>query len=304
MIHQSVLLKEVIDILKPFESGIYIDCTLGAGGYSKEILKNIPDDGCLVSIDLEKRAVDLFREYLYKNNLREKAEVVRDNFANIDKIGREISEDKNMPIKGVVMDLGLSLDEIQDSGRGFSFMKDEPLLMTFGNPDDYEYTAKDVVNSFSLDELTRIFRIYGEEESAHEIASAILKARKRKKISTTFDLVDIIENIKKTRPHARRRLKIHPATKIFQALRIAVNDEIEVLKKAINSAIPLLDKKGKLAVVSFHGIEDRTVKHIFKKYFNDKKVDILTDKPIIPSTEEVKTNPKSRSAKLRAVIKK
>ncbi len=306
MKHISVLLQEVIDIYKPFERGVYIDCTLGAGGHSREILNNIKGkDSGLIAIDLDARAVENFAEYVSKHNLERQVEIVKDNFVNIAEIWEKSKfKKRGLVCRGVLMDLGFSLDEIETSGKGFSFLRDEPLLMTYGDPSQYSHTAYDIVNSFPKNELVRIFRIYGEERDAERVAIAILKERKHRKISTTRDLVEIVLKAKKISPHARRRQKIHPATKIFQALRIAVNKELDNIKQALKDAVEILGKGGRIAVISFHSLEDRIVKQTFK-YYKDKGVlNVLTPKPVIPGREERVENPRSRSAKMRAAEKR
>ncbi len=305
MKHVSVLLQEVIDIYKPFERGVYIDCTLGAGGHSREILNNIKGkDSGLIAIDLDARAVENFAEYVSKHNLERQVEIVKDNFVNIAEIWEKSEfKKRGLVCRGVIMDLGFSLDEIETSGKGFSFLRDEPLLMTYGDPSQYSHTAYDIVNSFPKNELVRIFRIYGEERDAERVAVAILKERKHRKISTTRDLVEIVLKAKKISPHARRRQKIHPATKIFQALRIAVNKELDNIKQVLKDVVEILGKGGRIAVISFHSLEDRIVKQTFK-YYKDKGVlEVLTPKPVVPSREEKAINPRSRSAKMRAAEK-
>ena len=305
MKHVSVLLQEVIDIYKPFERGVYIDCTLGAGGHSREILNNIKGkDSGLIAIDLDARAVENFAEYVSKHNLERQVEIVKDNFVNIAEIWEKSEfKKRGLVCRGVIMDLGFSLDEIETSGKGFSFLRDEPLLMTYGDPSQYSHTAYDIVNSFPKNELVRIFRIYGEERDAERVAVAILKERKHRKISTTRDLVEIVLKAKKISPHARRRQKIHPATKIFQALRITVNKELDNIKQVLKDVVEILGKGGRIAVISFHSLEDRIVKQTFK-YYKDKGVlEVLTPKPVVPSREENAINPRSRSGKMRAAEK-
>ena len=285
-IHRTVLLNETIDGLLDSqkvgdEKLVILDCTFGGGGHSAEILKKFPK-AKIIALDEDKSA---WRE----NDVR--IFFHNENFSNLDKIL------KNEKVDGVIFDLGLSSDQLENSGRGFSFMKDEPLLMTMKeNPSLEDVTAEDIVNTWSEENLADIIYGYGEEKYSRRIARRIAKARKKAKIKTTFDLVKIIE---KAVPEAYKRGKIHFATRTFQALRIAVNDELRVLQTGLEKGFNALKAGGRMAVISFHSLEDRIVKKFYKEKEKEGRVILINKKPIIASQEEIKNNPRARSAKLR-----
>jgi 16S rRNA (cytosine1402-N4)-methyltransferase len=303
-IHKPVLLKEVIEWLGVEKNKNYIDCTIGEGGHAIEILKRNGPKGKVLGIEIDPE--------LYKKLKKEKLErliLVKDSFSNLKEI---VKRKKFGPISGILFDLGLSSWHLEKSGRGFSFLKDEPLIMSYdwnrtksmllrsSGVSSRELWAGKIVNEWSDKEIERILREYGEEKFAKRISREIVKARKTKPIMTTLQLIEII---KKAVPTFYQHRKIHFATRTFQALRIAVNNELENLKVALPQAIEILRKDGRLAVISFHSLEDRIVKNFFKQKEKEGKIKILTKKPIIPSEEEIKQNPRSRSAKLRVTIK-
>jgi len=266
---------------------VALDATAGSGGYSKaicEAAKNIT----LVAIDADSEAAERT-----KNTLSECScvcTVVESNFRNLDEVldGCNIRE-----LDVIVFDLGLSSEQLEESGRGFSFARDEPLMMTLATPEKHDgFTAYQVVNDWSKQALADIFYGYGEERAARRIATAIDEAREKGPIETTRQLVSIVEKVV---PRAR----IHAATRTFQALRIAVNDELGALKEGLAKAVEHLKPKGRVAVVSYHSLEDRIVKHFFGELNTLGKGNVLTKKPIIPTDKEKKENPRSRSAKLR-----
>ncbi len=311
-IHKSVLLGEAIENLNLKEGSVVVDATLGSGGHSKEILKKIGNSGQLVAIDYDAKNIEKFEKV--KN-----AKLVNDNFANLGKILEELKIEK---VDAILADLGISSDQLEDEKYGLSFQKEAKLDMRIPlrNTNQYEYTnkslnAKDIVNNYSESELTKIFRDYGEERFARHIARKIIEYRKVKTIETTTELACIISGAV---PEKYRKGKIHPATRTFQALRIAVNKELENLEKFIPEAILSLNLGGRLAIISFHSLEDRMVKSIFRenargctcpKEFpqcvcgKEPRIRIITKKPIIPSAEEILANPRSRSAKLRVCEK-
>lgn len=289
MKHRPVLLKEVLQIFDPKPNQNYIDCTIGEGGHSFAILEKIKPNGKILGIDLNEKVIEKVRVESQKLKVKNII-LVEDNFRNLKKIVKDFFPYK---IHGILLDLGLSSFLLKESGRGFSFLKDEKLDMRYSLKQDL--TAEKIVNSYSLEKLEKIFKEYGEEKKAKKIALEIVKERKKKKIETTKQLVEIIERIKKIRG------KIHPATKIFQALRIEVNQELENLEEALPQALEILEKGGKLIIISFHSLEDRIVKKFLKE--NKERLKILTKKPVRPSFEEIKINPPSRSAKLRAAEK-
>ena len=218
--------------------------------------------------------------------------MVNNNFSDLERI---VQENEFLSVDGILFDLGLSSWQIEKSRRGFSFMRNEPLLMNTG---ESETTAQEIINQWPEDKIAGILREYGEERCARRIARKIHQSRQKQKIETTGQLVEII---KKAVPHQRRR--IHFATKTFQALRIAVNDELNNLEKALSQALKVLNKKGRIVIISFHSLEDRIAKNFFRQKAREGELEILIKKPIRPSQEEIKLNPRSRSAKLRAAVK-
>ncbi len=294
-VHKSVLLNETIEGLNIAleKEAIVIDGTFGGGGHSGEILERYPH-AKIIAFDNDKsvwgknKAIDFL-----KSNSR--ITFHNENFRNIDKV---IGLQK---VDGVMFDLGLSSDQLENSGRGFSFMRDEPLLMTMKeNPSSEDLTAQDVVNDWSEDSLQKIIRGYGEEKFAKKIARGIAMARENKKIQTTLELVEII---RESVPAFYRRGKIHFATRTFQALRMAVNDELGSLTDGLENGFERLKDGGRMVVISFHSLEDRIVKNFYKLKTKEEKAKIITKKPICASLEEVKMNPRSRSAKLRILEK-
>lgn len=292
MIHKSVLLKESMEILQPKAGGIYLDLTFGGGGHSKEILKLSEPDGIVIAFDLDPFAIEcaLKLKEIYKDRLI----VVKENFS---KCYMKLLSMGYRLVDGIIMDIGVSSFQLDDAQRGFSFLKDGPLDMRMSK--DNTLSAKIIVNNYSKRELENIIREYSQERFAKKIAAKIEEHRAKAPIETTLELANIV---KEAIPHNFYK-KIHPATKTFQALRIAVNSELDNLKEGLMSAIKLLKPKSRLVVISFHSLEDRIVKNIFKYYSQQKTITILTKKPIVPSVDEIKANPRARSAKLRSVEK-
>lgn len=302
--HYSVLLNESIDNLNIKEDGIYVDCTLGYAGHSSQILKRITR-GCLFAFDQDGEAINYSRKIL--DQISNNYEIINSNFVNIKE---ELNRRGITKVNGILFDLGVSSPQLDEAERGFSFHNDAKLDMRMNQ--NQELSAYEVVNEYSVDELTKIFYEYGEEKYARNIAKGIVKRRENKKIETTLELVEVIkENVpeKYKRDH-------HPARKVFQAIRIEVNDELNVLKKALLDAIDLLDKGGRLCVITFHSLEDRIVKNTFKKYSEVDKV--YKGLPYIPeeyrpkvkligkykpSNEELDENNRSRSSILRVIEK-
>jgi len=295
MQHKTVLLHESIDNLDISSGSIFVDGTLGNGGHTEEVSKRFEDKVSIFAIDQDEDALERSKKRLsnYKN-----ITYILGNFGEIDTLllSKGIKE-----VDVILLDIGLSSNQLEESGRGFSFQKDEPLLMSFKkDTTEKDLTAYEIVNSWDEENILSIISGYGEEKFAYRIAKAIVRSRKIKKIETTHELVDIILS---ATPSFYHRKKIHPATKTFQALRITVNDEIGNLKKGISKSFNILKKEGRLAVIAFHSLEDRVVKNMFKEFEDNKLGKKINKKPIIPSEEESKENPRSRSAKLR-VIKK
>ncbi len=302
--HYSVLLKESIDGLNIKDGGIYVDCTLGYAGHSKVILEK-NKKGKLFAFDEDENAVKYSKEAL--SSIGDNFTIFKENFANL----KETLEKENiLKVDGFLFDLGFSSPQIDDAKRGFSFKLNAPLDMRMDTQNSL--TAKDVVNTYSLEKLTDIFFKYAEEKYSKVIASAICKERKNKEIVTTFELVDVIQKA----VGASYFYKNHPEREIFQAIRIEVNNELSVIEKALPDAIDMLSKGGRICVITFHSLEDRLVKQIFKKYSEvddilkgmidipdeyKPKIKIINKKPILPTDEEINENSRSHSAKLRIV---
>lgn len=296
MAHISVLKNEVLDALTPSVSsgGIIVDGTLGAGGHTEVFAQNFPETR-IIAIDKDVDAIHKAEEKLakYKN-----IEFVHGSFGNIAKILRSKSIEK---VDSLFLDIGFSSNQLESSGRGFSFLVEEPLLMTLGTgTQSPKETAMDLVNLKSEKEVEEIIRTYGEERHAGKIARAIVFERKHSAIVTTGRLRTIIEEAV---GKFYRKSKIHPATKTFQALRIATNNELEELKIVINDGFEKLRTGGRLAIISFHSLEDRIVKFAFIDFKNKGIGKIITKKPIIPTQDEILINRRSRSAKLRVIEK-
>lgn len=303
--HISVLLNECIDNLNIRPDGIYVDGTMGGGGHSLEIAKRLTT-GRLICIDQDPNAHEAAGKRLAE--YKDKITFVRDNFGNIKSILDSLEIEK---IDGMLLDIGVSSHQLDEAERGFSYQQDAPLDMRM-NP-DRPFSAYDVVNGYDEDELDRVIFTYGEERWARRIAQFIVKEREAKPIETTGELVDII---KKAVPKGARKDGPHPAKRTFQAIRIEVNGELEVLQRAIDDVAARLAVGGRLCIITFHSLEDRIVKEAFRKQENPcicppqfpvcvcgKKPlgRVITRKPILPSKEELEENPRSRSAKLRVL---
>ncbi len=286
--HEPVLLKEALRYLNVRRGKRYIDATVGGGGHIAAIIKK---GGVVLGIDVDPQAVEFAGENLAaKFKVQSsKFKIVRGNFKNIEKIAKE---NDFYPVAGILYDLGLSSHQLGHSGRGFSFKKNEPLDMR-ADP-DLGVTAADLVNGLSEKELVKLFEKYGEETRARAVAGAIIRSRWDTPIRTSAELADIATQV------IREPRKTHKATKVFQALRIAVNDELNNLQSSLPPAFGLLEPKGRLVVISFHSLEDRIVKNFMREIGEDKGK-ILTKKPVVPTVEEVRENPRARSAKLRAI---
>ena len=294
--HIPVLLNEVIENLSFEDKDVYLDATLGAGGHMEEIYKRFGKSVALVGIDADETAASIARERLELLGAQPKIAVL--NFRNIDKVPELLGVET--PNK-ILFDLGWNSMQVEESGRGFSFNRDEPLQMTFAKDGESSvFTAYDVVNKWEEENIADVIYGYGEEKHSRKIARAIVEARAIKPITTSLELA---ENIKQSVGFFYRISKIHPATRTFQAIRIAVNDELETLKVGLEKAFEIVKVGGRIGVISFHSLEDRIVKNFFKKMSDENNGVVLTKKPIIATDQEIKFNPRSRSAKLR-VIKK
>lgn len=294
--HKTVLLQESVDGLAIQKGDVVVDGTLGGGGHSEEIARRFGASITLVGIDMDEKAIKRASERISK--ITPHAHFVKDNFRNIKKVLKLAHLNK---VDRILLDIGLSSDQFEVSGRGFSFKKDEPLLMTFSDdPKNHAFIAWTIVNEWAEESIADVIYGYGEEQFSRRIAKMIVEEREHRSIDTTFELVHIIESAV---PFFYRKGKIHPATKTFQALRIAVNDELGALKEGIADGFEALSSNGRLAVISFHSLEDRIVKQYFKKLKDEGKGILVTKKAIIPTEEETKENPRARSAKLRIIQK-
>lgn len=292
MTHISVLSQELLTHLAIEPNNIVVDATINGGGHSSMVSRVLGVKGTLVGIDLDKDALREAREQLRGISCR--IIFVEGNYRNIDAL---LSKEGIAQADRVFFDLGLSSRQLEESGRGFSFKRKEPLLMTFKVlPNKNDRTAHEIVNEWEEKHIADIIFGYGEERFARRIAREIVAYRKSERIVTTTQLVAIIQN---ATPHWYHKRNIHCATKTFQALRIAVNDEIEGLKEALQKAYDILAPSGRIGVISFHSIEDRVVKHTFKDLEKQGCGKVLTKKPIVPTRGEIKENPRARSAKLR-----
>lgn len=297
--HISVLLHESVTALKPKAGGIYVDGTLGNGGHTKQIAKSVfPEKVTVIGFDADSDAVGRATKRLEEI---ENLDFIPVNSFN-DSLSEKLKELEIEEVDGILLDLGISSNQLEESGRGFTFKKDEPLKMTMSKNENGDlFTADALVNNATEEELVTIIRVYGEESFAKRIARAIVKEREKYAIRTTDQLSEIIY---KAVPVFYRNKKIHPATKTFQAIRIAVNDELERLQKTLEQSFITLKKGGRLSVISFHSLEDRIVKKFIREKADLDLAERLTKKPIVPSEKEVGENPRSRSAKLRILEKK
>ncbi len=308
--HKSILLNEVINSLNIKAEGIYADGTLGGGGHSYEIAKRLSDKGRLIGIDQDEAAIKAAGERLKEFTDKGIATIVRDNYRNIKAVLQELGIES---VDGILLDLGVSSYQFDEADRGFSYRYDAPLDMRMDQRS--QLSAKEIVNGYSEVDLFRILRDYGEEKFAKNIAKHIVLARADKPIETTFELNEII---KESIPAKMRAGKGHPSKQTFQAIRIECNRELDVLREALEDMISLLRPDGRLAIITFHSLEDRMVKNKFKDLANpcicppsfpvctcNRKPlgETLTRKPILPGEEEMEENPRSKSAKLRVFVR-
>ncbi len=306
-VHVPVLLNEAIDGLRIKPDGIYVDCTMGGAGHSKAIIDKLNDKGMLIAFDQDDYAISKGSEVLEKTGKNYK--IIKSNFVNLKNVLNDLGITR---VDGILYDLGVSSFQFDIKERGFSYNADAPLDMRMDS--DQYLKAYDIVNTYSESELKRIFFNYGEEKFSASIARNIVRSREEKPIKTTFELVDII---KSSMPAYAKRSSGHPAKKVFQALRIAVNDELNVFEKSLKDALTMLNPGGRICVITFHSLEDRIAKVTFKdvtEIFIPKGVPIkdadikhdykiITNKPIIPSNEEIDRNNRAHSAKLRIIEK-
>lgn len=296
MSHIPVLLRETIEALDLKPSNTVVDATHGGGGHALAICKRLDQTGTYIGIDADATALANSPLNDYEAANQPSLHLVNNNFSHLGDILRSLHI---AHIHDILADLGWRSDQFESGRKGFSFQADEPLIMTYGRPEDYPFTAYDIVNEWAEESIADVIYGYGEDHAARRIARAIVKARSDKPIATTADLVAVIEGVLPRRPGQR----LHPATKTFQALRIAVNDELGVLERFIAEAYRYLVTGGRLAIISFHSLEDRVIKLAFREYVKNGGGVLLTKKPITPTREEIISNPRARSAKLRVLIK-
>lgn len=309
--HTTVLLNETVDQLEIKPTGVYVDCTLGGAGHSEYLLSQLDESGHLYAFDQDQTAIDHARETLKEYNDKGMVTFIKANFRELkDKLAElDVTE-----VDGVLYDLGVSSPQLDEAERGFSYHQDAPLDMRMDQ--EAELTARELINTYDYHELVKIFYRYGEEKFSKQIAREIEKRRQEKPIETTGELVELIKDVI---PAPARRKGGHPAKRIFQAVRIAVNDELAVVEESLEQAIELLAPNGRISVITFHSLEDRIVKTMFKEYSQPKETPpglpvipdefqpilaLVNRKPILPSEEELADNNRARSAKLRVAEKK
>jgi 16S rRNA (cytosine1402-N4)-methyltransferase len=298
MRHITVLQHEATQQLNLEKGSVVVDCTLGSGGHAEEILKVIGETGTYIGIDADKTAIEA-NGHLH-SDYKATIHLVHSNFRDLKKTLNELNIDV---VDAVLADLGWRMEQFDGSSgekRGFSFQEDEPLHMTFGSPTDYPFTAHDIINEWDEEDIANVIYAYGEEHFSRRIARKIVEVRAEEEITSSLQLAEIVSQAV---PAPYRRKRTHPATKTFQALRIAVNDEFDALKELLATGIDILKPSGHMAIISFHSLEDRIVKHTFREYTRDQKGTLVQRKPIVPTPEEQSDNPRSRSAKLRTIVK-
>ncbi len=289
--HITVLTQEAVEALAISNTSVVVDATLGASGHAKLITEKLGSKGTFVGIDADADAIAAGKKALAGASCT--THLCVGNYRNIDSLIETLTITN---VDAILADLGWRMEQFSGNGKGFSFQVDEPLIMTFGDAQTYPFTARDIVNEWKEVDIRNVLKGYGEERFAGRIARAIVESRETNPIETTFALVEII---KKSTPLVYQRGKIHPATRTFQALRIAVNDEFDALETFIKKSIALLNPKGRLAIITFHSLEDRIVKHLFRTLGHDQVGTVITKRPITATDEELLSNPRSRSAKLR-----
>lgn len=288
IVHIPVLLKKVLEILEPKPEGVYVDATIGLGGHSENIVKFIGSGGRLIGIDRDDESLKMAEKRLSDRRVRLKM----GKFSDIENL---LDSDGIQEVDGIFFDLGVSMAQFKDYERGFSFASDKRLDMRMDKKQTL--SAWDVVNRYPEKEIERILREFGEEWLSRKIAKEIIRRRSKKTIDTCCELSAIVESV------YRRRSALHPATKTFQALRIEVNSELNELRSGLDASLRLLKKGGRLCVISYHSLEDRIVKRFIADSSKKELLRMITKKPITPSPEEIRSNPSSRSAKLRAAEK-
>ncbi|OHA16917.1 MAG: 16S rRNA (cytosine(1402)-N(4))-methyltransferase [Candidatus Taylorbacteria bacterium RIFCSPHIGHO2_02_FULL_45_28] len=298
-VHTPVLLHEVIVAMLPIKSKVgpqtYLDGTLGGAGHALMIAKSFEGKLTIIGLDRDPQAIFLANEAL--KGKAERIILENEDYRDLDKV---LDRHQIAGVDMMLLDLGVSSDELENSGKGFTFQKDEPLLMTMGDPSRYPFVARDIINNWAEEDIANVIFGYGEERFARRIARTLIAYRVKKKIETSGELAEIVKSA--TPGFYKRGTKIHPATKTFQALRIAVNDELNALREGLTKGYARLNPRGRMAIIAFHSLEDRIVKDFYKK----KAIEgarIITKKPIMAGDQEKTENPRSRSAKLRVIEK-
>lgn len=293
MSHITVLKDEAVLMMSLRKGATVVDATFGAGGHASLIVNAIAPTGTYVGIDLDGTAFASEAAKSLQAHRKVRVELVTDNFCHLGKILSSLNIKK---VDAVLADLGWRSEQFESGGKGLSFNKSEPLLMTLGDQADYLFTAADIVNNWDEDDIANVIYAYGEETKARKIARAIVQSRQRKKFTNSLQLANCVSEAYPQRHH-----RIHPATKTFQALRVAVNDELKNLETFLSLAANSLKPGGRLVVISFHSLEDRIVKHFFRECAQTGAFSLITKRPVVPGETEVKLNPRARSAKLRCI---
>lgn len=295
MKHVTVLLNEAVDALGLQEDSIVVDCTFGSGGHAKEILSQLGKGGTYVGIDADETA--FLKSDINFESYKATTHTVVDNFRSITAILENLGIER---VDAILADLGWRTEQFTDGKKGFSFLEDNTLLMTYGDPKNYTFTAHDIVNEWEESNIADVIYGYGEERGSRRIAKAIVEYRDTEEIKTAKQLAEIVSE---ALPKRLRNPRIHPATKTFQALRVAVNDELGALESLVKNGFVSLRPTGRMAIITFHSIEDRMVKQLFKSYVQDGSAHLINKKPITASDVEISQNPRARSAKLRVIEK-
>lgn len=292
-IHRPVMLEEVLTLLKLKNGMIVVDATIGMGGHSIEIIKKISPKGKLIGIDCDKEALEIAKNRL--SEYSKQCTLVHDNFSNIDKILGSLGINR---VDGVIVDLGVSSLQLENPARGFSFVNEGPLDMRMNQ--DSSISAYELINNLSQAELASILWKFGQERFSNRIARMIIRKRNGSVINTTTELANMVS---KALPYSKKHYRIHPATRTFQAIRIAVNQELKSLELFLNKIAKFLNKKGRVCIISFHSLEDRIAKINFRNLAKSQEFRLIVKKPLVPKDEEIKVNPRARSAKLRVLEK-
>jgi len=289
--HKTVLLTEAVDALDLKEDSVVVDATGGGGGHSERILETLGANGTLVVLDSDPTVVEKLTE-----RFKDARATVHVRLANFRNIAEVLADLQITAVDAILADLGWNSMQFEMGGKGFSFQKDEPLLMTYGAQENYSFTAADIVNEWSESVIADVLYAYADEHYARRIAKHIVEIREKTPITTSQALATAVKDAV---PGPYKRGRIHPATKTFQALRIAVNDELDALRELLEAATRVTREHGRIAIISFHSIEDRIVKRFFREMEQAQVGRIVTKKPLVPTEEELKENPRARSAKLR-----